>query len=63
MKHKIKNIKENQVTFNSSNKGHIFNINIEINEKPKSSIFQELYTKGMNIFNRLKKIITWFGIF
>lgn len=63
MKHQIKNLKENKITINSSNSGHIFNINIEINEKPNKSIFKALKTKSINVLNRLKKIIAiWLGI-
>lgn len=63
MKQEIKNIKENQITFNSSSKGHIYNINIEINEKTKPSTLKSLYAKSISMINRIKKIITWLGTF
>jgi (p)ppGpp synthase/HD superfamily hydrolase len=63
MKDKIMSIKESQVTINSSTNGHVFNIKIEVKERPKVSIFQKMYKKSINFFNVIKKIITWLGIF
>lgn len=63
MKQDMKNIKQNQITINSSNNGHIFNIYVEMNEKPKAPRDSSFWKNIIGIVQRLKKIVIWLKMF
>ena len=58
MKKNTNNIERNQITINALENGHIFNVHIEINQKPKPrlSLFKNKIT---SVVQGIKKIIGW----
>lgn len=62
MKKGINNFEQNHITINSTTHGHIFNINIKINQKPKSSL-NLFKNKLSEIIQCFKKIIAWLRLF